>query len=80
MSKPIEFKEANAVWKGWPKDEEREEVLDLPSFRDGEQTISAWKLTWPERFKALFNGILWLHVYGQQPPVYVSSDYPFTNN
>ena len=77
MSKPISFKEANFTWKGWPKDEGREEVLDLPAFRDGQQTISAWELTFRERCKALLTGVLWLHVYGHQPPVYVSSDYPF---
>lgn len=77
MSKPIHFKQANTVWKGWPKDEQREEVLDLPAFKKDSLTISAWKMTWRERLKALFSGVLWLHVHGQHPPVYVSSDYPF---
>ena len=80
MSAPIDFDQVNTVWKGWPKDVDRDAVGDLPSFRDGSLTISAWKLTWLERFKAFMNGVVWLHVQGQQqPPVYVSSDFPFEN-
>ena len=68
MSKPISFEQANTVWRGWPKDEERDEVLDLPAFREGPMTISAWKMTWRERCKALFTGVLWLHVCASTAP------------
>ena len=77
MGAPVPFPEANFTWRGWPADDERNEVGDLPSFKDGNQTISCWRLTWRERLRALFTGRVWLSVQGQQPPVYVTGDYPF---
>jgi len=53
-----------------------EECGDLPVFSDGTQCISLWKMTWRERFSALFFGKIWLSVYsGQtQPPVWLSAE------
>ena len=78
MAKPIQFQEANMVWKGWPADTERTEVLDLPAHRSGDQTISCWKLSWLERLNVLFRGVAWVYVYGQCPPVAVGGIKPFT--
>ena len=78
MARPIQFQEANMVWKGWPADSERTEVLDLPAYRSSAgQTISCWKLSWRERLHMLFYGVVWLYVYGQQPPVSIGGIKPF---
>ena len=78
MSAPVEFRGSNFVWKGWPADEKREEVLDLPAYRADHQTISCWRMTWRERLTVLFTGRVWLHVVGHQPPVYVGGRDPFS--
>ena len=77
MATPTPFEEANFTWKGWPADGERDEVSDLPAYRNQDLTISCWRMSWRERLRILFTGRSWLHVYGPQPPIYVGSDYPF---
>ena len=77
MSSPIAFPEANFVWKGWPADATREEVLDLPSRKENGETISCWKVSWKERLLIFLTGKVWLHVHGRQPPVLISGHYPF---
>ena len=77
MGQPVDFKQSNFVWKGWPKSEERDEVLDLPSFKYGNETISCWELTWKEKLSILFTGRVWLRVFGRQPPVLVEGTCPF---
>ena len=77
MGHPATFPESNTVWKGWPAKKGREAVGDLPSFREGDRTISCWKLTPWERLRVLFTGRVWLHVIGNQPPVCVQGHYPF---
>lgn len=69
---PIHFPQATKKL-GPPKGMTREECGDLPVFTDGQQCISLWKMTWRERFSALFFGKIWLSVYsGQtQPPVWL---------
>ena len=72
------FPEANMVWKGWPGTKDKPKVLDMPAYRDKAQSISCWKLSFKERLKALFTGRIWLYVLGgDQPPVYITSDWPF---
>lgn len=53
--KSIQFPEANQVWaKNQPP------FLPLPAFTDERETVTCWRLTWPERFKVLLTGTLWL--------------------
>jgi hypothetical protein len=68
--KPINFPEANKILAK-PPGMTDEECGPLPVFNDGQQSISLWKMTWRERFFALFFGRVWLFVvFGQtQPPV-----------
>ena len=68
MSKPIQFPEVNFTWQGWPADEKREEVLDLPAYRGEGQTISCWKLTWRERFSILLKWARLAVGHGQRSP------------
>ena len=82
MAKPTTFSEANMMWRGWPQSKTRDEVGDLPAFIDRTNetqpmTISCWKMTLRERLYILFKGVVWLRVWGQQPPVYVEGEYPF---
>jgi len=75
--KPISFKEQNFNWTR-PSNMTDEECGSLPTFRDGTQSISCWKMTWKERFWALLFGKAWLYVTGQfHPPVYVGMAFPF---
>lgn len=53
--KPIEFPEANVKVA-----EHQPEYQTLPAYVDEQQTISCWHLTWRERFKLLWRGVLWL--------------------
>lgn len=77
--KPIEFPQVNRTWaKNQPP------YLPLPAFSNHKETISCWKLTWRERFKIFFSGILWLHqmnfrnpLQPQLPTVYHPFKEPF---
>ena len=54
--KPIKFEGYNLILA-----EDQPEYLPLPVDRDSEGlTISCWKLSWKERFKILFTGVLWI--------------------
>lgn len=78
MGKPIQFPEQNFVWKGWPADDTREEVNDLPAYRHGDgETISCWRLSWRERVLIFLTGLTWLRVQGEHPPVNVDGQTPF---
>ena len=77
MGTPAQFPEQNFVWKGWPADDTRAEVIDLPAYRRDGVTISCWKLSWRERFRIFLTGITWLKVLGDQPPVHVGAHTPF---
>lgn len=77
--KPIEFKEQNVVFaKNQPP------YRPLPAYRDNEQggrIFHCWKLTFKERIKILFTGILWINVltFGRPPqPILPLIDSPFT--
>jgi hypothetical protein len=54
--KIIKFKGHNCIYA-----EDQKEYLPLPALRteDG-QVISCWKLSFLERFKVLFTGIIWV--------------------
>lgn len=66
--KPIRFKEANCTLIGDGCD-------DLPTFTDGEQSLSLWGMTWKERLLVLLYGRVWLPVRSgeTQPPVWISA-------
>ena len=76
-AKPIKFRESNTVWKGWPAKGDREEVSDLPAFRQDGLTISCWRLDWLDRLCVLITGRVWVHVHGRQPPIYTDGRSPF---
>lgn len=65
--KPTKFKEQNKVLKGFPS----KHIKDLSVFTDGEIIMSCWKMSFIERFKALFFGKVWLQVRSEKthPPV-----------
>ena len=69
---PDKFPQANKDLvkpEGWTD----EECGTLPVYTDGQQCISLWKMTWRERFSALFFGRVWLFVVSgpTQPPVFL---------
>lgn len=41
--------------------------------------ISCWKMTWRERLKSVFTGVVWVGVLSgrTQPPIYATIDKPF---
>lgn len=74
MTKPINFKEALVVPQpsGAKYSGSVSEVVPLPVWTDGEQTVSCWKLSLRERFLALVFGRVWVSMLcggGTQPPV-----------
>ena len=73
MATPVTFPEQTTTFLQMPGDDG-----PLPAFRDeSEVSISKWRLSWRERFRALLTGTVWLHCHGSQPGVYVSGEYPF---
>ena len=72
MATPTTFPEANMTWKGPTAD-----IGDLPAHRDGDLTISRWKLTDQEVEEVRETGTVWLHVWGVHPPVGITGESPF---
>lgn len=66
--KPIKFIQANKVLQ---KPATMEDCEPLPVYSNGDYCLSLWRMSWRERFSALFFGRVWLFVLsGQtQPPV-----------
>lgn len=52
--KPVAFKQQNMTWA-----EHQPEYEPLPAYSDGTHNITCWRLTWWERIKLLFTGIVW---------------------
>ena len=85
MALPINFKGSNKVWRGWDNKETGEtEVLDLNVRNlklEGDVIVntSCWKLSRWERFKAMWSGHIWLHVFGDSshPVVMIEAGVPF---
>ena len=71
---PIPFPEQTKVLAP-PREAMDPECIPLPVWTDGAQCVSCWRLTWRERFSALFFGRAWLSVYfgSSQPPVWVQA-------
>ena len=74
MGEPIEFEEQNLVWGKSAGDSD-----DLPCFRDEvcHENISCWRLNEAELADVARTGVVWLHVWGQHPPVNICGEYPF---
>jgi hypothetical protein len=65
--KPIEFKEQNVIFA---KDQPGYEPL--PAYRDNGTegyVISCWKLSFIERMRILFNGVIWLNLMSFNRPL-----------
>lgn len=72
---PIAFEGSNVVIA-----KDQPEYLPLPAYVDNSETITCWKLTWKERFKIFFTGILWFRQmnYGDPlQPQLPTLNYPF---
>ena len=63
MGTPATFREMNTSLGAWTEP-------------GGHQTVSCWRMTWRERLRVLLTGRVWLHVWGRQPPVFVSGERP----
>ena len=53
--KPIAFPGMTMTWA-----ENQPPYLPLPAYSDARETISCWRLSWPERLIILCTGRLWL--------------------
>lgn len=64
---PAGFPEANTTLTAPPG---MADCGPLPTWRDGHECISRWRLPWRARVLALLGGDVWLRVVGvTQPPV-----------
>ena len=61
--KPIDFPEQNIIFRGT-----MENSCDMPAFRDENQVISCWDLTWRERLRLLLGKKIWLWIFAPVPP------------
>jgi len=69
--KPSHFKESNSTLLGGPPEKYGVDVGDLPTFKDGTNILSCWRLTLRERLSVLLWGRVWLCIRGgaMHPPV-----------
>ena len=76
--KPTNFPESTKELSK-PEGMTDEECESMHVFTDGKQCISKWKMSFRERWKALFKGHVWIGVHSgyTQPPVWVSVNFPF---
>jgi len=76
--KPIEF-EGQTIVLSKPPSMTDEECGSLAILQLDGTCISCWKMSWRERLKAFFTGVMWIGVYSgkTQPPIYVAIDRPF---
>jgi len=71
MATPFKFKESNKVLRAPPG---MKGCTDMAIFSGDNRCISAHKLSWRERFSALFFGVAWLDLISgpTQPPCKVT--------
>jgi len=65
--KPVIFPQCNSVFA-----EEQTEYLNLPAYRETDKqglVITCWKMTWGERWRALFGGCIWLRMLTFNQPL-----------
>lgn len=69
--KTVKFKEANRLLASPPSMPEGTACVEMWIWTDEEVCISSWRMSWRERFSALFFGRVWLGVLsgGTQAPV-----------
>ena len=74
-----DFEESNSVMLA-PKG--MENCGDLPTYRDGQHTVSRWEPTEEERRQIAAGGSVWLWVWSPvtQPPVSISGISPFASS
>lgn len=78
--KPVEFAEQNIIYTK-PAGMSDEECSSLPVFQGEGQIISCWELSDEDIEKLKSTKKIWLHIWANgQPPVAVSTDYPFKKN
>ena len=58
---PIEFKQQTGIAA-----EHQDEYRNLPMYRNETNIISCWKMTWKERVKVFFTGVVWLNLLQHQ--------------
>lgn len=63
---PITFTHANFIYGA---NQEADGYLPLPCYRNDQETISCWQLTWRERLSVLFTGRLWLRQLNYRRPL-----------
>lgn len=77
--KPIKFKEMNGIAA-----KDQPEYMPLPIHRNSQYVISCWKLSFWERVKILFHGIVWLSLMTPPreliTPSKLSVDSPFVGD
>ena len=75
---PIKFAEQNKILTK-PEGMTDEQCRSLPCFCNGEQVISRWQMSWPERIKAFLSGKMWVSVWSGHtaPPILPMIDTPF---
>jgi hypothetical protein len=78
--KPIEFKEQNKILTA-PKGQE-ETCGSLPTYSDGQQSVSCWEVADAEYEQIKLHRKIWLGVLAgnSQPPVWLSGINPFEVN
>ena len=75
--KPIEFKQMNTTLQ-IPHGFTDDQCGPLPALRHDNGIISCWKMSWRERIKVLFTGVVWFDVMDySQPPIWLGVDSPF---
>lgn len=60
--KPVSFPYANATFA-----KDQPEYMPLPAYTDGKQVVSQWSVSFFERLRILFGGMIWVRqvTYGQ---------------
>lgn len=78
--KPTTFKQQNITFTK-PEDMSEDECSSLPAYKYPGGVISCWKLSFRERLRLLFTGIVWLDIVGSgQPPVWLGVCNPWKEN
>ena len=74
---PATFPEANVVWA-----KDQPEYRPLPAWRNPEESISYWRLSWRERLALVLGGGLWVRQanFGQPlQPLLLTLERPFND-
>jgi hypothetical protein len=75
--KPIKFPQQNITYTK-PEGMTDEECSSLPAFQYEGQIISCWEMSFKERIKVLFTGVIWFGVLAhRQPPIWLDVNTPF---